>query len=713
MTRPADPPRHPTGHTGPALLRAFLFLILCAPIRPPLNRILCANPPSTQSSGPTFEIPVLRGANQPALRVLVEGVTQFAPEDIRAALGESLQDLGEDGLTPAHADDTAYFLALYYRRYGYSDAEVLPTLSLQTLTLRVREGPRTVLRTLSFTGNQQVPEDQIAEAMIGATPAQMAADPEIFPFIHSEIHAGTARIRGLYESLGFLEAEIGEPEILISPDHLSAAVTVGIREGLRHQTAPVTLLSTDGSPLPTGLQRDLLRKVHESNPDSIYHPDRLDTIQRALKFHLNGCGYFDAEVVWESPGVSPDSIPAPVTFLLTTGPLYQFSGFDVQGLDRLKPEFLKRRITPLLGQHYSPALLEEKYRELLRTGLFRSIRIEPIRERDHSIRLHLVAEEARAREVGFSFGAGTYEGFSAGIRLSDRNLFGSGRPLRFDLEASQRSRRGELVWSDPWFLDARFQCRARAYVQTREEPGYAKAETGTRVDLGKLFGQKSDATLFAQIKHLAVTSVGIPDSFLGEPDYSVATLGITHSLDHRNSPTNPTAGWILSGTLDANSISGASTFTRATGRFSLYHPISNSLTLSLGARAGLLLPPDDLPIDERFFLGGATSVRSFQERRMGPGDGLGHPVGGTAFSLLNAELSFPLPKSIEGVVFVDAGSLLPDYSELTSADFRLGIGMGLRYRLPIGPLRLDAALNPDPRLGEPVGAFHFIFGAAF
>jgi outer membrane protein assembly complex protein YaeT len=687
-----------------------MTLLLCSahplPSAPP-------NPSYQTASAVPIPIQVPRTENLPPVQIRVEGILSFPQDDIRNALEDSIQELSQDGLTPAHADDTAYFLSLFYRRYGYSEVEVTPLLSPQLLTLKVQEGPRTVLRKLLFHGNLQLSEDQLSEAMIGATPAQMAADPEIFPFIHAEIHSGIARIRGLYESMGFLEAEVAEPEIEISPDYQSASVSVSIREGLQRRIEPITLFSTDGAPIPEDLQTELLGKIRDSNPDGIYHPGRMDDVQRALKFQLTNRGYFDAEVLWEPTDFAPDSTKVPVTFLLTLGPLYRFSAVEIEGLDRLKPDFLKRRIAPLLGQRYSPALIEEKYRELLRTGLFRSIRIEPVRDPDHSIRLHLVAEEAKAREVGFSFGAGTYEGFSAGIRLSDRNLFGSGRPLRLDLEASQRTKRGELVWNDPWFLNDRFNLRARASIQTREEPGYSKTDTGTRIDLGRLFGQKSDATVFAQIKHVAITSLGIPESFLGTPDYSVATLGITHSIDHRNSPTNPTKGWILSGTLDANSVTDSSAFSRATGRFSSYHPITETLTLSLGARAGILLPADDIPIDERFFLGGATSVRSFQERRMGPNDGLGHPVGGTAFTLLNAELSFPLPKSVEGVVFVDAGNLLPHSSDLSFTDLRFGIGLGLRYRLPIGPLRLDAALNPDPQLGEPVGAFHFIFGTAF
>ena len=132
-----------------------------------------------------------------------------------------------------------------------------------------------------------------------------------------------------------------------------------------------------------------------------------------------------------------------------------------------------------------------------------------------------------------------------------------------------------------------------------------------------------------------------------------------------------------------------------------------------GARASYIAPLiDQLPIDVRFFNGGSTSVRSFAERELGPRDRHGNPLGGEFSTVFNAELIFPIYGALQGAVFADAGSLLnravPD-----SGALRYGLGLGLRYKLPIGPLRLDYGVNPDRRASEDFGAFHFSFGFAF
>ena len=143
--------------------------------------------------------------------------------------------------------------------------------------------------------------------------------------------------------------------------------------------------------------------------------------------------------------------------------------------------------------------------------------------------------------------------------------------------------------------------------------------------------------------------------------------------------------------------------------------------LAFGARAGIVYPLDTagqpaayaIPIDERFFTGGSTTVRSFAERDLGPHDPRGNPIGGQYYSIFNVEYTFPIYGEILGAVFVDAGNLLPDASEPGLNDLRYGIGAGLRYNLPIGPVRLDYGVNPSPKENEAFGAFHFSFGFAF
>ena len=135
--------------------------------------------------------------------------------------------------------------------------------------------------------------------------------------------------------------------------------------------------------------------------------------------------------------------------------------------------------------------------------------------------------------------------------------------------------------------------------------------------------------------------------------------------------------------------------------------------LALGARVGYIAPIlDDLPIDVRFFNGGGTTVRSFAERQLGPKDSGGNPLGGDIYTVANVEYTFPITGGLQGAVFVDAGSLKND-DVPGSDEMRYAVGAGLRYKLPIGPLRIDYGINPNPRAQEDFGAFHFSFGFAF
>ena len=179
-------------------------------------------------------------------------------------------------------------------------------------------------------------------------------------------------------------------------------------------------------------------------------------------------------------------------------------------------------------------------------------------------------------------------------------------------------------------------------------------------------------------------------------------------------------------------------FIRATGRFTYLVPLPKKTLFLIGFRAGLIQPfastngsifinndvdpktppvagGQRLPIDERFFLGGSTSVRSFVERELGPYDPRSkQPIGGDSFTLFNAEYQFPLfLADLKGAIFFDAGNLRPRADQIGVTDERYAIGAGIRYNLPIGPLRLDYGVNPDPKGKEYNGAFQFSFGFAF
>jgi len=639
--------------------------------------------------------------------VTFPGAKSFTPEQLREPLAEPLRDIAESGVTKPRADDAAYFLALFYRKHGFPNVEVRYEIRGSHLVLPVSEGRRVYLRTVRFSGNTAIDRKTLYEYMIGGTEERQLKEPTAFPFVAADLQTGVARIRGLYESEGFLDAVIDDASFAFSSDGTRADVLVRIREGRRYTVGTVTFAGN------TLFSREELLKALGDPLTQPYTTQRASTMERNLQFFYKSHGFYNAEVNVESDPKQHVNGRVPVKFTVHPHDLYRFDGTTVEGLDRLRRDFLPKRFAKLKGQVYDPAKLDETYREMLRTGLFRNLRINSVPQADRTIRIDLTAEEAKAKELGFSIGASSYEGFIVGFRAGDRDLRGRGRPLTLAVDLSQRGLRGELLYIDPWLFDSEFSLRTKLYAISRDEEGYSKRESGFRADLTRKVTKNIELGLFLQLENVEITEALVEPELLGATAYQIGTIGFTQSFDFRDHPVNPSRGWIINTALDADTIAGEVAFGRATARLSFYQPIGTRMMLALGARGGLIYPLTDVPIDERYFNGGSTTVRSFQERELGPRDRHAYPVGGQAFTVFNAELTFPIRGALQGAVFVDAGNVIAEFENAGIDDMRYAVGLGLRYKLPIGPLRVDYGVNPNPKRDEDFGAFHFSFGFAF
>jgi outer membrane protein assembly factor BamA len=316
------------------------------------------------------------------------------------------------------------------------------------------------------------------------------------------------------------------------------------------------------------------------------------------------------------------------------------------------------------------------------------------------------------------------------------------------VEWTGRGYKGEILWEDPWLFDSDYALKARLSALTFDFDGYSKFEYGGRVDISRKFSKFYQAGIVYSERRVNLQNVDIEPQFVGAHHYNVGSFGFTQTLDLRDSKVLPSRGWVFDNTIDlaAKPIGSDIEFIRSTARLTYFIPFAppvsgaNEVTtsgeqtklswlqrssLAVGGRVGIIhslngeTNSSEIPIDERFFNGGATTVRSFGERDLGPHDKHGYPIGGEFFTVWNVEYTFPIYGELQGAVFVDAGNLLPSsrdpFSGFTAGlqDMRYGVGAGLRYKLPVGPIRLDYGVNPDRRADEDFGAFHFSFGFAF
>ncbi|MCB1054165.1 MAG: BamA/TamA family outer membrane protein, partial [Acidobacteria bacterium] len=181
----------------------------------------------------------------------------------------------------------------------------------------------------------------------------------------------------------------------------------------------------------------------------------------------------------------------------------------------------------------------------------------------------------------------------------------------------------------------------------------------------------------------------------------------------------PTAGGVAEASVEyaAAPIGSQLEFVRGRVTLEIFHQLRRGLVVGAAWRTGLIAPirgDDSIPLQERFFNGGENSVRAFHQDELGPLDDSRQPIGGESFSTLSVELRQHLFDGLQGAIFVDSGNVGLDASDYKPfSDLRTGYGVGLRYLLPVGPLRLDGAWKTDRQPGEDAFVLHFSVGMAF
>jgi len=667
----------------------------------------------------------------------IRGNKAFNEKELRSQLKEQITFIEENGLTSARADDAAFFLELFYRKHGYAKVGVSYTIEGATrFRLTIDEGPQVHLAKIIFDGNRHVPSEKLFEYAVGPTRERESKATAVLPFVPSDIEEGASLVQRFYISEGFAECLIDPPTFeYVRPDLVIARINV--HEGQKYLFGNVTFVGPtiyDPSTL-RGQMLDLLRLP--------YTEARLADIPRRLQTYYKTRGYFAVKVDANGDPRLADRGMVPVRVTIEPGPVYHFDGVTVTGTRKLHPNYVVNRFKKLRGRPYSPETLDKKFREMMRTGLFNILQVKPTPVEGNLLRLDVNLEEAKPEEFGFSIGYGSFDGGIAGASYANRDVFGYGRPITTSVEVSQRGYKGDVSYEDPYLFDTSVALKIRLSAITYDFDGYSKFEVGGRTTLSRQITDSYSVSLVASQRHVEITDATIKPQFLGATSYFVSAIGFSQTLDLRKNPLVAPRGVVFDNTVDfASSALGSDIdLLRATGRVSYYLSFApdpaqlegenlqksdlqkwfERSLLAFGARAGIVYPLDTagsdtafaIPIDERFFIGGSTTVRSFGERDLGPHDLRGNPIGGEYYTIFNVEYTFPIYGELLGAVFVDAGNLLPDARSPGLGDMRYGVGVGLRYNLPIGPVRLDYGVNPSPRPDEDFGAFHFSFGFAF
>ncbi|HJT82611.1 MAG TPA: POTRA domain-containing protein, partial [Chthoniobacterales bacterium] len=378
------------------------------------------------------------------------GETAFNQKELRTALKDQIATIEQYGLSPARGDDVAFFLELFYRKHGYDKAHVRYSIQGEQLILDIEEGPQYTLGEIKFVGNVSEPVDRLYDYAVGPTRERYSKLQTNLPFVASDLQEGAKLVERFYVAEGFLEAKVAPPEPHYREGTTIVDATIRISEGRQYFFGKVTFTGNtvyDSATL-RGQIEDLLKQP--------YTEARVADLPRRLQAYYKQRGYYDVKVDALGDPATASNGQVPVQITISAGSIYHFSDSTVTGLQRLRPSYVTRRFRNLEGKTYSPDVLDEKFRTLMRTGLFNLLQIKPVPTDGHLLRLDIFAEEAKSKELGFTVGYGSYVGPIFGVQFRDRNLFGYGRPLTTSAEVTGRGYKGEILWEDPFFFDSEF-----------------------------------------------------------------------------------------------------------------------------------------------------------------------------------------------------------------------------------------------------------------
>jgi outer membrane protein insertion porin family len=641
-------------------------------------------------------------------RVDIVGMRDRRPDQMLDLMGGRLAHVRTSPPSPPLADDAAFILRRLLYENGYVDAQVTwKIIGSNTIQLVVREGIRLSLSEVIVNGVPVGEEKKFAKLFSRPALKKRDSFDQNPPFREEDVEAGLTYIVRELQARGHWSAEAKLLSRSTSPTG-SVDLTIEVRQG------PLFRI---GHPAVTSSVPEIARAaVAEANRFIGLQATtgNVNGMRVAVTESFTGSGYPDARVLMMRTLRDGKFIPE---FVIEPGERVRLERLVIEGLERTSQSRVSSLFHGMVGDWYDEAEMNKKMRDLLGTGAFSSVRVDRLPSGEGTVDATLHFDETKAREIRLGAGVGSYQGFITRAGYTDRNLFGRLLGFNAGLELSFLGLLGEVSVTNPWIYGSDISGTARIYALIYGREGYTSFESGLEGKLHRKFGDHYMFDLLAGYSVVNLTEDGLPLSEIGENNYAHPRLRLTQTLDYRDNPVLPKAGWHLESPLQIGAAIGDDTTSYFMGglKGGWYHSLGRKYQLGAGGEFGALIPSgdsDQLPIDLRLFNGGARSVRSFPERELGP-EVDGYPTGGEVMWNANVELIRNITDTVRAVAFVDAGSLARSIDEIGSAEIELATGLGIRFDLPIGPVRFEYGFNLTRDPGEPTGTFHFAIGTAY
>ena len=660
-------------------------------------------------------------------RIIYEGRNKLGKSTITSAMTLKVKDPFNEGKLESDLER----IKAKYAEKGYISAqvsyEVIPDEKTNTVTVKLimDEGPRVRVAALNLNGlpqDTQLPLEKIRKK------ASNRPDKVFKP---QNLQRDWVKMILYARNEGFAEFNLSQPQIDFNEDKTEVSLTYDATNSPKVDFGTV---SFEGNNVFTTEELDKYVYLREGK---LYNQKDFDDTVVAIQQQYANKGYLQVRV---DPQTTIENGRLNVNYDISEGHIFYIDHVDVTGYEKTKKYVFTRELSIKPGDLYDSQKIQRSQSKILNLGFINDVQVDIQPTADpQKVDLGFNVVEGRPGMFTAGLAMSSLDGLYGEVSVNHMNLFGRAQRLSLRTMFGKEILDYTVSWTTPWLYDKPTSLGVDLFNTRRyrsfadDNQAYTEKRIGGRVRVGPRFNddiyQLSFSYAFENIDIYDIEErfqcgPDVPSyACIPEGDTYMSTLGADFAIDTRDNIWDPTSGWRnslglslaggpIGGDLDLWYLNAASSFNYTVWNVGGNYPIVFVLSNKIGA-VRAYGRTDEVPPYEKFFLGGADTVRGYD--RAGE---VGPEYGGTTYYVMNAELRFPLAREgrrtmAQFALFFDLGNSWNHFDDVEFSlgpdekQFKAGVGVGLRLTTPSLPIRIDWGYGLNHKDGEDRSHFYF------
>lgn len=594
------------------------------------------------------------------------------------------------------------------------------------IAIDVAEGASATIAHINIVGNKAFDDEDLLDRFELSTETMFSFFTSSDQYSKQKLAADLETLRSYYLDRGYINFNIDSTQVSISPDKNSVYITVNVIEGEKFIVKEVKLAGD------LIVAEEELRTLIAVPVGATFSRKAVTESASQIAERLGTEGYAFANVN-PAPEIDKQNNQVVLTYFIDPGKRIYVRRINIEGNAKTRDEVVRREMRQMEGALLATDKINRSRIRLQRLGYFQDINIETpaVPGTPDQVDVNVSVTERSLGTLTAAVGFSQVQGLLLSASVTQDNFLGSGKRVSAEINNSRVNTVYSFSYTNPYYTEEGISRGFRGFLRQTDASrlnvgSFTSDVFGGGVNYGFPLSEHDTARLSLDYERTNIKTTSFtPQSYLdflnaNADTFDIIKLSLGWSHDTRNRAIFADRGMLQNLSSEIALPGSGLEFYKMSSRTQVYYPLTRSLTLLLNGEVAYgdsYGKTTELPFFERFYAGGAYSVRGYQANSLGAKEN-GRAVGGTVKLVGNLEVIFPVPfmedsKSFRMSAFFDMGSVYRSLEQVNAEDLRYSTGVSAIWLSPMGPLTFNLSRPLNNKEGDSTQSFQFSLGTFF